>query len=55
MKKSIKQIIFIGSIFAFLLVLNGCGQSGPLYLPKKSQQQAHNSWYLGGGVAANKS
>ena len=51
MKKIIEQILFIGSIFAFLLVLNGCGQKGPLYLPHK---QNNNSFYVGGGIGASK-
>jgi len=54
MQKIIKQILLIGSIFIFLSALNGCGQKGPLYLPKKDQTQtnvkSNHSWYAGGGL-----
>jgi predicted small lipoprotein YifL len=33
LKKSI--VLTISSIFAALLLLNACGQKGPLYLPEK--------------------
>jgi predicted small lipoprotein YifL len=59
MKKIIKQILLISSIFMFLLALNGCGQKGPLYLPKKDQTQTKtqttNSWYAGGGLGLQSS
>jgi len=59
MKKIIKQLLFISSVFIFLSTLSGCGQRGPLYLPKKSQTQTNtksdHSWYAGGGLGLQSS